>query len=148
MSVIRIVTILAMLYGLADLAYAQPAAPRVKTVYAYYANGAQWLSSVNMVATLVPPIDSTQFVHNTFNGSIYSTMIPVDSAQSGSNGRVAVRMPLTSDLSPTGTRVRIVVTWRGQTLFDTQDLATPNLALTDTTEVCLQKITGQTGTCP
>lgn len=146
----RILVLMAMLYGLWDLhpAHAQPASPRCKSVYADWYNGARPLSGVKCKAYIVPPIDSTGIATNTFNGSVYSIAIPVDTASSNAAGRVTIRVPLSSDLAPAGSRWRLVYEYLGRPLFDTQNLPTPNLSLTDTTTTCLQKATGATSVCP
>lgn len=149
---IRMITLLAMLYGLWDLfpavAQAQPAAASLKTIAAYWYVGSRPISGVDCYAYVVPPADSIQFATNS-NGAVYAAGVPIDSSQSGADGKMGIRVPLTSNITPTGTRIRLVYTYRGQTIFDTQNLPdTANLALTDTTWTCLQKITKRASTCP
>lgn len=139
---IRIMMILlAMLFGFWDLLTAAPPDARLKTIFSNESNGPHYISGVSVMATLVTPLDSTGVPYSTHSGVIYSTTTPVDSAQSDANGKWAIRLPLTSDISPGGCQWQLTASYRGSIRWQAK------VSLSDTTTTCLQKATGQTSTC-
>ena len=134
--------LLMMLFGFWDLLYAAPPNTPLKTIYTWESNGPRYLSGAWVRATLVPPQDSTGVAYNTVSGTVYSRTTPVDSAMSGTDGKLAIRLPLTSDIAPGGSQWQLVCTYRGVERWSAK------VTLSDTTTECLIKILGQAASCP
>jgi hypothetical protein len=123
--------------------WAAPPAARLKTIYGNESLGPRYIQGANVVAYLHVPLDSTGVPYSTHSGVIYSTSTPVDSSQTDANGKWAIRLPLTSDISPAGSVWHLTCTYRGQIRWDRD-----SVGFVDTTTECLMKVLHRAATCP
>lgn len=140
-----IIISLFILYGMFDMYPAEATDARFKTIYTVESAGPRTLSGVKAEATLRLPdsAGSGTLAYNTVSGEAYSTNTPTDSSRtSGTDGRVAIRLPLTSDIYPPGCSWQIAYEYRKM------PRRTVLVTLTDTTQQCLAKVLGLVNSCP